>query len=149
MSKSTEIGNFAMQLLRQDGPLSSTEYKEYRTKLARALTEAERREKLVRRIAWSSFVVANALMFVGGSRVFGSFDPWSKDATLMSLVLGVIYVLAAIIFPISLASYFSRFRPKVKQLEELLRDTTMLALQGEISELQKQVAMISRRDDLG
>ena len=45
MNSSPEINGFAMQLLRQDKPLSGSEYKEYRMKLEKALTTAEHREK--------------------------------------------------------------------------------------------------------
>ena len=149
MNDPPEINSFARQLLGQDEPLSSSEYKEYRIKLENALTSAERRNQLASRIVYVSFVVVVALMFVGGSRVVGSFDPWSKDATPVSVAIGVIYMLAAVIFPISLASYYSRFRPKVGQIKEQLRDASILALQGELSELRKQIAIISRRDDSG
>lgn len=115
-------------------------------KLEQALTAAERREKLARRLVLASCLVNVGLMFVGGLHLFGSFDPWSKDATVVSVTLGIIYVLAAVIFPISLASYYSRFRPKVREAKEDLRDASLLALQSELSELRKQVSLMTRRD---
>jgi hypothetical protein len=146
MNSSPEISPFATQLLRQDQPLSSPEYTEYRVKLENALTKAERREKLAGRIAAASFAVSAVLMFVGGSRVFGSFDPWSKDATIVSVALGVVYALAMVVWPLALATGFSRFRPKVIEIKEQIRDTSLLALQSQIAELRNEIAVISRRD---
>lgn len=147
MNNSPEISPFAMQLLRQDEPLSSSEYKEYRMKLENALTKAERREKMAVRIAAASFAVGAALMFVGGSKVFGSFVPWDKDATIVSAALGVIYALAMVAWPLALAAGFARFRPKVMEIKEQIRDTSLLALQCQIAELRQEIAVISRRDD--
>jgi TRAP-type C4-dicarboxylate transport system permease small subunit len=149
MNSAQEKSLFATRLLQQDEPVSDSTYKEYRMKLENALIAAERRERLAGRVVAASCVIGFALMFVGGSRILGDFDPWSKDATAISITLGVIYAVAVVVFPISLASYYSRFRPKVRNVREQLRDASMLALQAEVLELRKQVAMISRHEISG
>ncbi|MGE0607809.1 MAG: hypothetical protein AB7O62_12015 [Pirellulales bacterium] len=116
-------------------------------KLESALTTAERRTKLVGLIAVFAFAISLILMFVGGSRLVGAFDPWSKDATPLSVALGTIYVLAAVTWPLALATYFSRFRPRVRDIKDQIRDAHILALRGEISELRQQVANIARREE--
>lgn len=146
MSSANKPGHFAMQLLQQDQPFSESQYKEYRMKLEDALTTAQRRERLVGHTAWVSFLIAGVLMFVGGSKVVGDFDPWSRDATILSVTLGAIYCIATLTWPLAIASYFSRFRPRVRDIKEQIRDTTILALQCEIAELRKQIGA-ARRDD--
>src|SRR5687767_4350205 len=116
MADSHETNRFATQLLQQDNSLGESTYQEYRMNLENALTTAERREKLCGRIACISFVVGAILMFVGGSRIVGSFDPWEKEATILSVSLGVIYCLALVTWPVAVASYYSRFRPKIRNI---------------------------------
>jgi hypothetical protein len=140
MPNAQNTTRFATQLLQQDEPLSDSQYKEYRMKLENALTTAQRRQKLAYRVVVVSCVVSFTLMFVGGSGIFGSFDPWEKEANIVSMTLGVIYLLAAVIFPLSLASYYSRFRPRVREAREQLRDASILDLQREMCELRKQIA---------
>jgi hypothetical protein len=146
MSSSIKPGHFATQLLQQDQPFSESQYKDYRMKLEDALTTAQRRERLVGHTAWVSFLIAGVLMFVGGSRVVGDFDPWSPHATILSVTLGVIYCTASVTWLLAMASYFSRFRPRVRDIKEQIRDTTILALQCEIAELRKQIGA-TRGDD--
>ena len=142
MTKPTPTIQFAAQLLQLDQPLSESQYKEYRMKLEQALTSTERWEKRTFIAAGSAFAVALMLMFVGGSKVVGEFDPWSKDATILSIILGVIYCLASATFPLAVAANLTRFRPRAKDLKEQIRDASILALHGEISELRKQVALL-------
>ncbi|MGQ0637339.1 MAG: hypothetical protein ACT4QC_22250 [Planctomycetaceae bacterium] len=143
MSSTRDPNEFAAELLLQGQPLDDSAYKEYRMKLENALASAERREKLTERIAVIAFVAAFILMFVGGTRVFGSFDPFEKEATIVSMMLGVVYVIANVVWPISLAVYFSRFRPRVREIKDQIRDTNILALQCEIDALRKQIAAMS------
>ena len=146
MSSANKPGHFAMQLLQQDQPFSESQYKGYRMKLEDALTTAQRRERLVGHAAWVSFLIGFVLMFVGGSKVVGNFDPWSRDATILSVMLGVIYCIAAVTWPLAMASYFSRFRPRVRDIKEQIRDTAILALQCEIADLGTEIGT-PRRDD--
>ena len=115
-------------------------------KLEDALTTAQRRERLVGHAAWVSFLIACVLSFVGGSRVVGDFDPWEPHATILSVTLGVIYCISWVTWLLAMASYFSRFRPRVRDIKEQIRDTGILALQCEIAELRKQIGA-ARRDD--
>jgi hypothetical protein len=147
MSSQREPNPFVTQLLRQDTPLNDSEYKEYRMKLDNALKSAERRETMAGRVALAAFVVSAILMFVGGAKVFGDFDPTSQGATFVSITLGVIYVVAGITWPVALAVGFSRFRPRVREIKEEIRDNSILALQCEIAELRKEVAALSRRGE--
>jgi hypothetical protein len=78
-------------------------------------------------------------MFVGGSQVVGSFDPWDDDATIVSVTLGAIYCVAGVVFWIALASYFSRFRPRTREVKDNLRDARMLELEREITELRREI----------
>ena len=132
--------DFASILLKQDESLSDSQYKDYRMNLENALSAAERKEKLAGHVAAGAFAVALILMFVGGSRVLGAFDPWSKDANPLSITLGVIYVLASVTFPLALAVGFSRFRPAVGTAKEKIRDAMLLDLQREIRDLRRRIA---------
>ncbi len=147
MPNSQNTGRFAAQLLQQDEPLSDSQYKEYRMKFENALTTAERREKLAHRVVIVSCVATFTLMFVGGSKLFGSFVPSEKDANIVSLTLSAIFVLSAVLFPLSLASYYSRFRPRVRESKEQLRDATILDVKREICKIRKQIAAISHHED--
>jgi hypothetical protein len=138
--------SFRKQLLQQDEPLNESEYKKYRTNLEDALNRAERNEKLVGRIAVICFVVAVALMFVGGSRVLGSFDPWDNNATVLSVTLGVIYCAAGVTFWFAIASYFSRFRPRTREAKDTIRDARVLELEHEINELRRQIEGTSNQE---
>jgi hypothetical protein len=129
---------FASRLLQQDESLSDSKYQEYRMKLENALRVAERREKLAGRVVVASCVITVTLMFVGGSRLLGDFDPWSKEANFVSVAAGVVYLLATGVFFLSLASYFSRFRPGVKAAREEIRDAMLLDLQRQVRELREQ-----------
>ncbi len=140
MTDSQDESPFASRLLRQDEFPSELQYKDYRMKLEDALRAAERKEQLAAYVAAASFAVGLALMFVGGSRIVGDFDPWSKDANPLSVALGVIYCLASVTWPLALAVGFSRFRPAVGAAKERLRDAMILDLQREIRELRQRIA---------
>ena len=136
----------AERLLQQDTDSNDRQYKDYRMQLEIALKTAEQREKIVSWIVAVSLITSLAGMFAGGSRVFGAFDPWDKDATILSVSLGVIYVIAVIIFWFSLASYFSRFRPRVSKVKEEIRDAKIELLQQEIFELKQLLKTLSSRE---
>ena len=142
-SPHNERMTFGARLLQQDEHLSAAEYEEYRVKLDVALNRAERSEKLLIWVAAVSFAVAVALMFVGGDQTFGPFDPSEPGANAVSITLGVIYVVAGILFWLSLAAYFLRYRPRLTQAKLDIRDANILTLKGEISELREQLAGIS------
>jgi hypothetical protein len=143
MTDPRHTDSFASQLLRQEDGLSDSQYREYREKLERALEKAMRRERLVYWVCAVSCVVMVTLSFVGGSKVLGDFDPWSKGANFWSVTAGVVYVLATILFFLSLASYYSRFRPATRDAGERLRDASILELQQQVRELRKLITPTS------
>lgn len=147
MSDSFPVNRLALQLLQQDQPFNEADYKEYRMKLEHQLRTVERREKLAVRAATLSIVVAFLVFMIGGSGIAGDFDPWSKNATVVSVALGVTYVIAWVVFLLSVATAVSRFRPQVRDLKEQIRDTSLLALHAEIIELRKKVATLLPRDE--
>lgn len=130
---------FAAQLLQQDQPLSDPEYKEYRMNLECVLSRAERREQVARYVVLVSLVLSLVLMFVGGSKVLGDFDPWSTRSTSISVVLGVVYVAATVLFWVSLASYFSRFRPGIRNAQDQIREAMLHDVQRQLRELREQL----------
>jgi hypothetical protein len=146
MNESRDPSRFASELLRQDEPLSDSEYQTYRGKLENALATTARREKLTRRFVVASCVITFALMFVGGSKVVGDFDPWSKDATFVSMTLGLVFSLAIATFLLSSVTYFWWYQPKVKDAKERLRDANLLDLQRQIRELREKAATTSRHE---
>jgi hypothetical protein len=148
MTNSRNTNSLASQLLQQDDALSDSQYKDYRRKLEHALTTAERRKKLAYWLCAASFVVSLTLMFVGGSKIIGDFDPWSKAANLWSVAAGVVYLLATVLFFLSLASYFSRFRPGAREARERLHDASILELQRQVCELRKQLVPPSPHGEL-
>jgi hypothetical protein len=146
MTDSHDPSRFASELLRQDEPLSDSEYQEYRGKLENALMTTARREKRAGRFLIASLVISFTLMFVGGSKLLGSFDPWSKDATFVSAALGLVFSLAIAIFLLSACTYFWWFQPGVKDAKERLRDANILDLQRQIRELREKAAPIARHE---
>ena len=146
MNDSRDPSRFASELLRQDEPLSDSEYQKYRRDLETALATTARREKLARRFVIASCVITFTLMFVGGSKLVGDFDPWSKDATIVSTALGLVYSLAIVIFLLSSVIYFWWYQPKVKDAKERLRDANILDLQRQIRELREKAAPTSRHE---
>jgi hypothetical protein len=142
MAESPHVNRFAELLLHQDQPLSGPEYQEHRMKLEQLLKRTQGRERLAVWAASISIGVAFVGMVLGGSGLIGDFDPSSKDATIWSAIVGVAYVIAWIVFFVSIVASFSRFQPRVKDLKEQLRDASILALHGEIAELRRQVATL-------
>lgn len=125
-------------LLREDTP-NKSEYEEYRMNLKLALNRAERRERITFHVCWVSMLLAFGLSFVGGSKILGSFDPYDDTATLLSIALGVIYVLACIAFPLSLASLYSRFRPRIRTVKQEITHAKIDQLQREVEGLRERL----------
>lgn len=140
LNKQTSLG---ARLLQQDAGLTNDEYRDYRMKIEMALNSAERAEKRLTWIAGVSFGVGLVLMFVGGDKTFGSFDPYESTANAVSITLGVIYVAANILFLLSIAVYFLRYRPRLSQARFDIRDADILALKREVNELRDQIAATS------
>lgn len=136
----------AVELLKQDQALSGSQYEEYRMRLEGALSRAEWRERVVGYVVSVACVVFVILLFMGGSRLVGSFDPWSSDATVLSVSLAVLMVIAGTISGVGLASYYSRFRPNVRAVREQVRDATLLDLQRQVHELRDQLTSTRPQD---
>ncbi|MGL4555129.1 MAG: hypothetical protein ACRC33_28520 [Gemmataceae bacterium] len=139
MSDPRRPDRFASRLLQADEPVSEAQYQEYRMNLENALSAAQRREKWAGRLAGVTLVVGLLLLFAGGSKLFGSFDPWSKDATALSVAAGLAYVAVATTCAITLASYYSRFRPATREAKERIRDALLLDLQRQVRELRERL----------
>ena len=101
-----------------------------------ALNRAEQRKWITFHICWVSMLVAWGLSIVGGLRIIGSFDPYDPTATLLSVATGVVFVLACIVFPLSLASLYSRFQPRLQRIRQEIVDVEIGKLQREIKTLQ-------------
>ena len=104
-----------------------------------ALSRDERLEKVAFHVCWVSFLLALILMFVGGSQVVGSFDPYDDNANPVSITLGVVWVLASIAWPLALASVYSRFRPRIRNLRQHISDAKIDKLQHEVDKLKEQL----------
>jgi len=139
MAKPGERTDLAAALLRHDSFPSEAQYQEYRHMLDKALQRAERRLAWTGRVVIGSAMISLTLLFIGGSKLLGDFDPWSKGATPLSVTAGVVYIVATALFFLSLASYYSRFRPRVRETREQMRDMVILDLQRQLRELRAQL----------
>lgn len=142
MADSSRLNPFQTQLLRQDQTLNETQYKEYRMQLEQALTRVERREKVAMWVAYIAIPLAVALSFVGGSGVIGAFDPYDPQANPLSMTIAGIFILSLIAGPMGISSYYTRFRPKIKEIKDQIRDANILAIHSEVAELRKQVELL-------
>ena len=116
-----------------------TKYEEYRMSLELALNRAQRRERIAFHVCWVSMLVAMVLMFVGGSGVVGSFDPYDDTATPLSITLAVIWTLANVAWPLSLASVYSRFRPRIRHLKQDASDARIDQLERSVEKLRERL----------
>jgi hypothetical protein len=142
MTYANDSKTLSSQLLAQDRSLSEGDYEKYRTNLTRRIESARRTEQIAYWICAVSGVVSLCLMFVGGSKILGDFDPWSKDATAVSLTVAAVYLVSTIVFCVLLASYYSRFRPRTRQAQEQFREIQWLQLEARLEALQKDVALL-------
>lgn len=145
MAESQDLNLLASSLVAQDAIVNSDQYRDYRENLTRALATALHRERIAYWVCAVSGVLSFGLTFVGGSGVVGSFDPYSKDATFLSITLAVTCVVSSIAFWLLLASFFSRFRPMTRQAREDLRDLQLLQLATQVHALQKDVASLKEQ----
>lgn len=139
MAKQGESTDLAAALLRQDPFPSEAQYQEYRHMLDQALQRAERRLTWTGRVVIASAIVSLTFLFIGGSKLLGDFDPWAKEATPLSVAAGVVYLVATALFVLSLASYYSRFRPRVRETREQMRDMVILDLQRQLRDLRARL----------
>ena len=142
MTHPTELKTLSVHLLAEDRSLSARDYEEYRATLTRRIAAARRTERIAYWVCVVSGVISFVLMFIGGSKVAGDFDPWSKEATTLSLVLAAVFLCSTVLFCTLLASYYSRFRPQTRQVQESFRDLRWAQLEVRVEALQKDVALL-------
>lgn len=141
--------SFGSRLVEQDETLHGPRYKEHRMQLELKLAQAEARERLVKRVTIGG-VAAAALVFpLLASRLFGGADPFDKDATVLSVALGVIYAVGWIVFFLGIASYYSRVLPNVRRAREEMQSATIDELRHDIGELRSLVEKLTRDRDRG
>jgi hypothetical protein len=139
--------SFSSKLIEQDQSLQTSRYQEHRMQLELQLKRAEWKVRLTGRIVVAALLISLATMLICGSRVLGSPDPGDRDANVLSVTVGVIYAVSAIVFWLGLASYFSRFQPGVKRTRELLLEESIRELRQEVSELRKLLTGPSGKQD--
>jgi hypothetical protein len=131
--------SFSARLLRADDSLHTPRYEEHRMQLEQQLARAEVREKIARHVVIGAIVVAVGTFPLVAGSVFGSPDPYNKDATAFSVALGVIYFVAMGVVLVGTASFYSRFMPRVRRTREALRDDSIRELSREVGELRRLV----------
>ncbi len=137
--QSQHTDSLGERLLREER-LDKSEYEEYRMNLETALTRALRMEKITFHVCWGALVLAMILMFVGGSQIVGAFDPFDNNANALSVTLGVVFVIANIVWPLSLASVYSRLRPRIRFVKDEIHDAKIEALQFEVTKLREELS---------
>jgi hypothetical protein len=103
------------------------------------LIQAESHKRLAKRVVVGALLLAAALFPIVASHVFGSPDPYNKDATVFSIAAGAIYIAACAVLFLGMASYYSRFTPRVRRAREELRDESIRELRREVAELRRQL----------
>jgi hypothetical protein len=146
MTDSPDPRRFAADLLRQDESPTEAEYQAYRGKLDSALRASERWAKWTGRVVAASCIIGFVLMFAGGSKVLGDFDPWSQNATPVSVALGLVFALTIVVFLLSSTTYFWWLQPGVQGVKGRLRDANILDLQRQLSELRQRAEPTSRHE---
>jgi hypothetical protein len=139
MRKSHIPRDFGSKLLQQDESLHSKRYKEHRMQLEHQLIQAESHKRLAKRVVVGAILLAAAFFPIVTSHVFGSPDPYDKDATVFSVAAGAIYIVACAVLFIGMASYYSRFTPRVSRAREELRVESIRELRREVAELRQLV----------
>lgn len=139
MTDSSPKTRFAHQLLRQESVIQTPRYEAHRMELELQLKRAERNERSVYWIVVCALIVGVAAGILLASHAVGSPDPGDMDATLLSVTLGVTYWIAAIVFFVGLASYYSRFQVATKGLKERLIFESIREIRQEVFELRKLI----------
>lgn len=133
-----------LQLLEQDPIFQTPRYPEHRMQLEQQLQRAQRRERVLTWVVAAALLTAVATMPLVATQTFGAPDPFDKRATVLSVTLGVIYVLAQAVFFIGMASSLSRFLPRIRRLREALRDEAIRESREEVRALREEVRELRR-----
>lgn len=145
MSDATPGKEFAKQLLRQDVALQSPRYQEHRMQLEQQLQRAERNEQIVYWVVVVAVVIAGAAFLWIAARNARGVDPWDRDATVLSVAVGVVYAAAAITVMFGLAAYYGRLRPATRELKEKLVLESIREIRQELRELKQQISSTQDR----
>lgn len=129
--------SLSTRLLQQDAALHAPCYEEHRMELERKLAQAESRERLTKRAVVGAILVAAALFPLLASQALGSPDPTDKNATVFSIAAAAVYTLAWVVVFIGVASYYSRFLPRLRRAREELQQESIRELRREIHELRE------------
>lgn len=105
--------------------------------LEQQLARAERNVQITKWVVVVALLACVVSMYIAGSRVLGSPDPFEKEATALGVLFGAVHILSAIVLYLGLASYFSRLTPRVRQLREDLQNDSILELRREVAELRE------------
>ncbi len=135
--------NLSTKLLQQDAVLHAPRYEEHRMVLERKLTQAESRERLAKRAVVAAILVAAALFPLLASQALGSPDPTDKNATVFSMAAAAVYTIAWVVVFVGVASYYSRFLPRVRRAREELQEESIRELRREIRELRQLLTTTS------
>jgi hypothetical protein len=142
MAERPDPGRFASELLNQEQDLNTPRYEEHRMQLEQQLVRAERNVEITKWVVVAALLSSVVGMYVAGSRVLGSPDPFEEEATALGVFFGAVHILSAIVLYLGLASYFSRLAPRVRRLREDLQNESIRELRREVAELRQ---MLSKR----
>ncbi|MBL8851129.1 MAG: hypothetical protein JNG89_15725 [Planctomycetaceae bacterium] len=137
MTEPHDADSFASRLLRQEDSLKPERYQEHRMQLEQQLARAERNVEITKWVVVAALLASVVGMYVAGSRVLGSPDPFDKDATALAVFFGALNIIGVIVLYLGLASYFSRFTPRVRRLREDLQNESIRELRRDVAELRQ------------
>lgn len=132
--------SLASRLLQQEDSLNPQRYQEHRMQLEQQLVRAERNVQITKWVVVVALLLCVTSMYIAGSRVLGSPDPFEREATALGVFFGALHIIAAIVLYLGLASYFSRFTPRVRRLREDLQNESIRELRREVAELRQMLA---------
>lgn len=144
MSKPKHETSFSEQLLQQESSFQQTRYQEHRMNLEEQLNRLEIREKHVLSACKILLVITFILMFVGGSEVLGGFDPWNENANILSVTLGLLYLICAVSCPMLAAYYFSNLRPTTRRTRDDLLHYSIKELSLTVEQLGEEIAELKK-----
>jgi hypothetical protein len=138
MSEKQLPENFGAKLLRQDESLHSERYKEHRMQLEQSLIQAASRERLTKRVVVGAVVVLAVVFPILASHVFGSPVPFDKDATVLSIASGAIYIIAMVVLFVGVAANYWNL-PRLRRTRKGLQEETIRELRRDLAELRQLV----------
>ncbi|QDU40920.1 hypothetical protein Mal4_52830 [Maioricimonas rarisocia] len=116
-------------------------------KLESELNRSSEKEVRVRRLCFVMILAATVLMFLGGTEVLGSFDPFDPTANPLSVALGVVHVICAVAAPMLVAYYYARLRPATRSLRDDLLQHSIREVRHELHEVRNELSGLHRRSE--